>query len=524
MSAKRRVFAVAALIAVTLPTVLWSKPVLAAQLTGITDSDGLSGSCNMVMRGLADGLWEAGYRQDILCNAVIPSDAVVGGFANVPFPYTQSGNPKWARDSIGLAVVANCDINSGGTTVPYFGRGYDPPNGTGGFTENCGPTYNMYDAQTLKYLSYGATFTHASATYKAVQIRITVFRFDAEDVTEPGRVWTTDSNEAALLETLDNTCKANPTTAGLCMFSLAIKRGGGAAEFRNLGFAGSVTNEPLSQQTAPPVPADYFTGGSGTSLGPCSKSSWTGPADDTSYHAGAEYTWEVAYTGQADTIKWAWNDGQSPSWIEIPATGSPQTLRIVARATGTWIPIIHCVAGDVEETWGNYVNVDDQLIGGESELSECFDGTGIGINPASWVPAAGRVGACTLRVLFIPNETPLDSIQDAYAGRFPFSMIGDLVGMVETTLGAAQDGLEASACPHIDLRGIHPQLSSYSALDVRAPTPTGSGCSGAGGVAGDVGGYRSWLRTGARFGLWFLVMLGLSRKVGPKEGPVMVKP
>jgi hypothetical protein len=92
-------------------------------------------------------------------------------------------------------------------------------------------------------------------------------------------------------------------------------------------------------------------------------------------------------------------------------------------------------------------------------------------------------------------------------------------------LDAAGDGLGSSACPQINFETLAPaQLSVFDGLVVRAPTPTGSGCAGAGGVAGDVGGYRSWMRTGARFGLWFLVMFGLSRRVGPKDGPVLVKP
>lgn len=484
---------------------------------GVTDSRGLSGACNMMMHGLADGLWTQGYKQDILCNAVVPVDATVGGFANVPFPH---GDDDWSPDSIGPTAVGGCDIN-GGDGGPYFGRGYSG----GNWTEGCGTQTNMYDFQSLQYLQLGEPFTYNGNTYKAVQIRIMFWRVPAEGVTNPGRVWSNDTTEAQRLTARDQlSCTGNQY--GACLFSLGIQRAGGAKEVRNMGFGGFVANEGMSENTSPPVPTLFFTGGSDQYLGACAKYAWTGPAENTEYKSGVEYTFQVEYNS-ADTIKWAWNDGiLDPAWIDIPATGSPQTLRVVARATGEWLPTIHCVKDGEEFTWGNYVNIDAQeLPGGEAQLVECFDGTGIGLNPASWVPAAGRVGACMLRVLFVPTVTPLDSIQATYEDKFPASLVTDLVGMVTTTLDAAQDGLESAACPHIDFSSLAPsQLGAFDELDVRAPTPTGSGCAGAGGVAGDVGGYRNWLRTGSRFGLWFLVMLGLSRRVGPKDGPVMVKP
>lgn len=172
-------------------------------------------------------------------------------------------------------------------------------------------------------------------------------------------------------------------------------------------------------------------------------------------------------------------------------------------------------------------NVPDWGDGGSGQsLADCVPQGFQLLNPAAYVQGM----ACVLRWAFIPSgdqvQGVLDDFEETYDARFPFSMVGDLYEMVDTTVDAAQDGVAGGACPHIDFRPLAPsQLSAYSQLDVRAPTPTGSGCTGSGGVAGDVGGYRNWLRNGSRFGLWFLVMLGLSKKVGPKDGgPVMLKP
>jgi hypothetical protein len=290
---------------------------------------------------------------------------------------------------------------------------------------------------TWRYHSFGAPFTVGGNSFKAVQFG---YRINVVQPTNPAngqladlgvRAYTNDAQELGWMNAR--------ITAGDVMFRVAIRNGAGTVRTDQWDFAGGLGNEGLSQNTPPDVPPDYFTGGSQASTAPCQKISWTGPPGDTTWQAGSEYTFVVAYTS-AGTIKWEWVDGEDPAYIEIPATGSPQTLHVTARKTGPWLPIIHCVQGAVEETWGHYTNVDDPPPGSETSLANCFNGTGIGISPASWVPALGRVTGCTLRALFVPSGAGTGAFQDAVDGS-----VVEAAGGIQTTFSGAWGALSDAA-------------------------------------------------------------------------------
>lgn len=50
------------------------------------------------------------------------------------------------------------------------------------------------------------------------------------------------------------------------------------------------------------------------------------------------------------------------------------------------------------------------------DLDACFTDTGIGLNPQSWVPAAGRMGSCVLTTLFIPGSLDFDALRRRIVG------------------------------------------------------------------------------------------------------------
>lgn len=155
---------------------------------------------------------------------------------------------------------------------------------------------------------------------------------------------------------------------------------------------------------------------------------------------------------------------------------------------------------------------------GEEPDDECPTGLGL-LNPLNFVKAM----KCVLRWAFVPEGDLMGDTWTDLQERFPFTVLGQLTELTQAIIGKGDESKTASSCPAVDFRGILEPLGAPieddEPLFVRAPTPTGSGCIGAGGVAGDVAGHRELLRNLAVAALWFVVLRHVAASVGPKQDP-----
>ena len=160
--------------------------------------------------------------------------------------------------------------------------------------------------------------------------------------------------------------------------------------------------------------------------------------------------------------------------------------------------------------------------------NECKQSVWAMLNPFNIAETMG----CVLVRLFVPSQEAVTQtqteLQEAYEGRVPFTVETELSESVGELYAAADAGVGGEACPSVDFTPAIPFREQIGiedeALLVRAPTPTGSGCVGAGGVAGDVAGYRVLFRNVLTALLWLIVLLRLSGYVGPKERIVELGP
>ena len=130
------------------------------------------------------------------------------------------------------------------------------------------------------------------------------------------------------------------------------------------------------------------------------------------------------------------------------------------------------------------------------------------LNPFSWVYMPMK---CLLEYLFIPKGDPLGSLWSSIKTKFPFTYLDGGAGFVSALVGLGE--VNGNPCPTVDF-GFVAQGSAD--MFVRAPTPSGSGCAGAGGWAGNVGGYREVFRNILAGAVWAITLRKLATMVGPK--------
>lgn len=147
-----------------------------------------------------------------------------------------------------------------------------------------------------------------------------------------------------------------------------------------------------------------------------------------------------------------------------------------------WGQILIAPAGGLPDRDGGVVGGAD----GEVTPGDCMSGSGIGINPSSWLPAAGRMGVCIVRVLVIPTEDGLESFvsdaDEAVGETPPFSLIAagvdfasDVSGEVSSPsgtgcfdIGIAPVGVTADgeSCPFEEIDTTSGQRSLLAVLFV----------------------------------------------------------
>jgi hypothetical protein len=142
-------------------------------------------------------------------------------------------------------------------------------------------------------------------------------------------------------------------------------------------------------------------------------------------------------------------------------------------------------------------------------ISTCLSSSGIGLNPSSWVPAAGHIGSCILQVLFVPSGTSASPLFQAITTKQPFSDIADALSAGTTLVSAVNNSITAGACspPTIDpfsrSQGYLGTLTGK--LNFALPVPAdvcGGHLPAYDTNVGEIFGYRNWLRAIEALGIW----------------------
>ena len=129
-------------------------------------------------------------------------------------------------------------------------------------------------------------------------------------------------------------------------------------------------------------------------------------------------------------------------------------------------------------------------------LTTCLDSTGLGLNPATWVPGLVSDIGCLLSWAFLPLSISTTALADPVIGAFPFNWLNDGMDGVSTLLSGFNDAASQSACDAPSI-GTGPFSVSGRTLSVGAtlPAPASLGCSGdQSSNAGELFGYRSDIR------------------------------
>lgn len=161
------------------------------------------------------------------------------------------------------------------------------------------------------------------------------------------------------------------------------------------------------------------------------------------------------------------------------------------------------------------------------EGAECSGASGWSIlNPLN----IGRWIACKLggllRTLFIPDELPWSDATAGIGSEFPFSVVSGLgTASATVTSWATSSTGGGNGCAGLDLNNAVTAIAHrpVGGVAFRMPTPSDSGCPGMGvptrtvidNTAGDLWGYRVWLRTLILLLVWFALGRRVIRSWSP---------
>jgi hypothetical protein len=105
---------------------------------------------------------------------------------------------------------------------------------------------------------------------------------------------------------------------------------------------------------------------------------------------------------------------------------------------------------------------------GPPDISLCFKGTGIGLNPSSWVPAMGRAMFCILTDLFVPYDfVRVTTMWNLIQTKAPVSFVYDAITFLPSSVTHLAAGIAGGSCS-----SSSPTLSGLTAdptLAIRAP-------------------------------------------------------
>jgi hypothetical protein len=220
-----------------------------------------------------------------------------------------------------------------------------------------------------------------------------------------------------------------------------------AAGNRDLGYTNAVGQfNGLDEyaQVQPPV-GDWFAGGTpGRPGGGCDQGGLTGDTQLTNYEAGKTYSVTANWTGDVSRVEFTSSRDTGgtpqtgPSITLDPASsyGPPHTFSFSFTDSGKWsvVVTIYCADGTTHVMFAGAPQ-EKFDVPGRPRLQDCWGESGIGLNPASWVPALIRGTSCVLQALFVPYAAGDDiaGMRDAYGA----SGLNDYVTPVQTLWGTA---------------------------------------------------------------------------------------
>lgn len=175
-----------------------------------------------------------------------------------------------------------------------------------------------------------------------------------------------------------------------------------------------------------------------------------------------------------------------------------------------------------------YESPSDEELAGEdpaaTEDNSCLDGVGLRLNWNPLVIIGSALNTivkpllCGLKALFIPEDLDWDGLWSDVREGFPFTVVDEIAGLFDAVLDLANGGLTAAACATVDATAAVPYAAEMGeTVEFDLPSPTGSGCAGAGGPVGDLFGKRELLRNLMAGSMWLAVLVRLSGSVGPKR-------
>ena len=298
-----------------------------------------------------------------------------------------------------------------------------------------------------------------------------------------------------------------------------------------------------------PMPDSFYVGGFPTDQGAltgCGTAVITpGGAGGLAAQSGHEYVWNVKYTG-GSVVSIIMNPqpangstlpggALAADGVSVGATGSPMRFPWTPASTRTVFPSFYCIDGAGNYTfWGGPGSVGDTGscadgsltnctptgpggagssctpvgdVGCAVNLSDCLDGSGLGLNPSSWVPGLVSDLGCLLSWAFIPQSVNTASLSTPFTGHFPGTWVVDAVSSLNTLVSGLTTAAAASACdaPHIGSGPMTVGLWHTGGLNYSFPAPASAGCTTAvdATTGGELFGYRGIIRDVLRLLVWF---------------------
>ena len=220
--------------------------------------------------------------------------------------------------------------------------------------------------------------------------------------------------------------------------------------------------------------------------------------------SGQELVWHLNYAGTPTTavvdtsisVEWStWDDSgdnvpafSSLTWIEVDGSpfelGTSEDVTASGGYDGSLRQFVWRCTDELGTVYAGQWASGIHVIGsGAASRPSCYQQTGIGLNPSSWVPGLVRMGACVVEDLFVPSEAStarLWGAADELTQHAPISYVADSYDAID---GAATGSGAAVAAHEDDCLSLWSQWPG----DIEAPT---SACPVDAGL-GSLGTFRS---------------------------------